>query len=180
LVTSSKRAPVHHLCSKTGFQKTCEFAAYSSHAVPGEDENFKKVNKNEIDQAFEVCRNSPVLPFFCGLIDCYWSWSRPKKQMISEAVEGGRAWWWGDQRGLLLFWEDDEEGEKYLKIQTIACLMSELQECLQDARKLTHRLGFVKIEWIASIHPEITKPLKAAGFENKWDMTLFLFEKERQ
>jgi GNAT superfamily N-acetyltransferase len=178
LVTSSKREPVHHLCRKTGFSKTCEFVSYSALSMDEAGDHFTRVDEKDVDQAFEVIINSPILPLFCGLLDRYWSWSKPQKAVVVEAVQRGHAWWWGEQRGLLLFWEDDEEEEKYIKIQSLACPLEDLQECLQDTRKFTRRLGFQKVEWIASIHHDLIIALQSAGFENKWDMTLFMFEKE--
>jgi GNAT superfamily N-acetyltransferase len=179
LVTSSKREAVHHLCNKAGFSKPCEFAAYSAPAIRDNDPDFVPVNEKEVDQALAALKSSPVLPLFCGLIDLYWSWSRPHSWMIAESIQRGHAWWWKGSRGLSFFWEDDDEEEKYLKIQGIACPLESLKECLQDCRRLAGKLGYHKVEWIASTHGDIISPLEAAGFVNKWDMTLFLFEKPR-
>jgi GNAT superfamily N-acetyltransferase len=182
LVTSSKREVIHHLCWKTGFRKTCEFSAYGAQALEDNEDNFTQVAESDIDQAFELSLTNPVLKQFCGLMDQYWSWGKPQKSIIVEAFERGHAWWWRDRGGLLLYWEDrhNDEEEKYLKIQALACPLEDLAACLQDVRRLTHRLGFPKVEWTASTHQDLTAALQGAGFENLWESTLYLFELEKQ
>jgi GNAT superfamily N-acetyltransferase len=178
LVTSSKREAVHHLCRKTGFRKTCEFSAYGAPALLESGDKFELVAESEIDQAFELIRNSPVLELSCGLVDQYWSWGKPQRSIIVEALERGLAWWWNDRRGLLLYWEDrhKDQDERYIKLQALACPLEDLVACLQDIRRLCHRLGIPKVEWTASTHEDLTAALLSSGFENLWESTLYLFE----
>jgi GNAT superfamily N-acetyltransferase len=178
LTTSSKRVKVHSLCAHRGFVKTGEYAVYVAPSLAEPVESFTPVLPEEILEALESVRHSPVLPLLRGLMDHGWRWGVPSQEGLAPAVRDRYAWWWHGKRGLLAFWRDEDENVRFLALHLIACPVERISACLLDFRRLAARLGYDQVEWIVPLHAELMPVLAQAGFKQFDEEVLFMFVKQ--
>jgi GNAT superfamily N-acetyltransferase len=180
LATASFRKPVQHLCERSGFRKVGEYTQYAADppAPAGGPPDFRPLALPEAPEAVEFARRSPALPLAYGLMDLGWQWAAPGAVHFEASARRGLAWWWRDRRGLLVAGEDDEAGVVAIVVQLLTCPPGELAACLQDFRQLAGSLGYTRAGWTASLHPELTPLLAAAGFQRAWDASIYVYEKD--
>ena len=177
LSTASFRAPVQHLCERTGFQKIAELTIFRALALPGEAAS-TPLALQDVDDAYRLAMASETIPLTAGLQDLGWQWAQVSVERILQAVQRRRAWWWGDGAGLLL--ARDDEGENALVAQLVACTMLDLSELLTGFRSLAAAAGCTRAEWLAPLEPGVEPALQAAGFQREWDASIYVYEKLRQ
>ena len=174
LSTASFRAPVHHLCQRTGFDKIAELTIYRAEAIHGETASIP-LAADEADAAYQLASASETFPLTAGLLDLGWQWARLSAQRIRGAAQDGRAWWSSSRGGLLLARDDEEENA--LVAQLVAGTIADLPELLSDFRKLGAAAGYPRLEWLAPLDAGVESALGAAGFTREWDASLIVYEK---
>ncbi|HZD55300.1 MAG TPA: GNAT family N-acetyltransferase [Anaerolineales bacterium] len=182
LATGSYNEPVHRMCKRSGFIKVGEYTSYSAPLLPGDEKRtsqaFSSLKEIDVPKATNLATRSPAVALSFDLMDLGWKWAIPKAEYISRAVGNQAAWRWRGGRGLLLTREDaGEEDERILTIQLLACSVQDLAECLQDLRGWLPARGYGKVNWFAPVRPEMEPVLKAAGFQRRWEDSLFIYEK---
>ncbi|MGB9641024.1 MAG: hypothetical protein ACPL4H_08945 [Anaerolineales bacterium] len=106
-------------------------------------------------------------------------WTPLYQGFLERCIHTGDAYWWRSRLGLLLIGEDtdEESGETFLLIRWLGCEFADLTTFLLDIPVLAAKLGYSKVSWIALFDKEVEQALIAAGYENDWDFSLYLFEK---
>jgi hypothetical protein len=181
LATSAKRLPVHHLCSRTGFDKAAEFTGFQAGALHEPVDRFSPLAFTDLDQAFEMALSSPSLRYSGGYWDLGWEWAAPVPDFLARAASEGRAFSWRGGFGLLVMRIDEDEDDPHSPmpwVQLLACRLAYLEDLLKDFRCLAARLGYSWVGWMAGMDPDLHQTLTAAGFERTWDSSLFIFEKK--
>ena len=175
LSTASFRAPVHHLCARTGFCKIAELTIYRAAALPGEAASIP-LAVDEADEAYRLASASQTFPLTAGLLDLGWQWAQVSVERIRGAAQGGRAWWSQNRLGLLLARDDEEENA--LTAQLVACPLAGLPELLSDFRRLAAAAGYARAEWLAPLDAGVESALQAAGYAREWDASVYVYEKQ--
>jgi len=182
LATASYRLSVQHLCDRFGFIKCGEFSEFSAATISNsasiEQIGFLPVKPKQELQAVEFANDSYSINLSAGLIDLGYRWLRPVPSTISEAIERGNAWWWCKNQGLLLtldWWDDNHQ--LIHRISLIACQLKDLPVMLDDTRRLAGVLGYTRIGWVASLHPDLQPVLHSCGFNRDWEAAVFVYEK---
>jgi len=172
------RPKVKHLCERTGFRLLCEVSVFVAPNLPEPVETFTPMAKDQVDQALALLYSSPVFDWH-GKMYCHgWSWSSPQPKFIEQAREQGHAWMWRDGLGVLVTGEDrDDDGIPVPFIKMVACPLEYLPEILLDYRRLATDQGYQKVNWVASLHPDLQPYLVGADFKREWDGALALFER---
>lgn len=182
LATSAHRFPVHHLCQRTGFHLAAELMGY---VAPALDETceLQPVGEAHLAQIERAVRQSPLISWSGGLLDLNWVWVEPTEERLLEMIRDQRAWGWEAATDtlnnyLLVDRDDDEDGlGPFLKLLAIACPEEQLEQGLRKLRRLAARQGCGRVKWVAPVHPAVQAALESAGFEQKWERSLYLFEK---
>lgn len=181
LGTASFRLPVHHICSRLGFEKISELAPFYAPAKQDAQAAsfFHPVLEIEIDQALEVAHTQPSLALAGKMIDLGWHYAPPRKVFLAAAVERGQAWWWRGRQACLTarLDEDDEQGIA-LSIEMLACEMDKLAQVLSEFRSLAAQAGFSQAVWMAPLHDPVVQVLQAAGYRRMWDDSLYIYAKD--
>lgn len=184
LATACYRLSVQHLSDRLGFHKIGEFSEFSAPAIPNEvtfeELGFSPIQLGQELEAAQFARQSPAVQFSCGLMDSGYQWASPVPARVVEAVEREQAWWWRNNQGMVLFrdWRDDQD-QIMLKITLLACQLTDLPAILEDVRHLTAVSSYARLQWVASLHPELQLIIKASGFQRDWEDSVFLYEKTR-
>ncbi len=187
LATNSQRLAVHRICQRTGFKKVAELSSFSANAIPldprkalsVDQKDFIRLSREDLDDARKFVKNNPLQKYGGSFVDLGWQWLPLPGENLAHFLQTQSAYWWQHRQGLLLLGEDNDEesGELFGLIRWLGCELADLARFLYDVRILVGRLGYQKASWIAPIHPAVKAALKAAGFENDWDFSLYLFEK---
>jgi hypothetical protein len=178
LTTSSEQVKVHSLAAHRGFIKTGEYSVYGASVLDEPVDTFTPILSEEIPQALELIRQSPVLPMMNGLMDYGWRWGEPSVEGLEAPVREGHAWWWRGKQGVLTYWDDEDENKKYPVLHLIACSLEAMPACLLDFRRLSVNRGYDHVEWNAPRNAELLDVFDKAGFRQWWDEVLFMYEKK--
>lgn len=179
LATGSHRLAVHHLCERTGFIRIAEFSIYAAATIHSiKVGNFSPIKSNEKFEAFTHISHSPITSLSSNLMNLGWQWVTVCEQQVSKAIDKGKAWWWMDREGVLLLSEDtNDEGEKVPTISTISTSLESLSDFLYEYRALAEQLGYRHAAWIAPLNQQVMDAMQASGFEQDWELSLFIYEK---
>jgi GNAT superfamily N-acetyltransferase len=175
LATASFRAPVQHLCARTGFTKIGEFTPFIASGLPGEISGFTPVTEREIEQAFAQALRGSSLRLTGGLMETGWEWVSITPERMAQAARGKRLWWWQNGRGVLAAREDEEE--KALVLSLVSCDLPDLPALLLDFRQLAGACGFERAGWFAPLGAGLEEVLISAGFQREWDASVYVYEK---
>ena len=181
LMTDGHNYPVHHLCERTGFQKTGEVCGYRAPALAETIHHFTPANDLQTAAAFAA--ESESIRTTHGLSDFGWRVCRPDEEVfrnhsIENADSFHRFYWWRDRQGLFSVREDEEEERRTLLLGVVACALKDMPALLMDVRRFAADKKFDSVFQIAFDLPLITSPLLAAGFEKRWKRSnAFIFEK---
>lgn len=175
LATASFRAPVQHLCDRTGFTKMGEFTPFIAPGLPDEAKGFELVHESEAGKAFDYARREGSFQLTGGLMEIGWEWASITKERLLEAAHSRRLWWWEMGRALLAAREDEEE--EALVISLVSCPRQDLSACLLDYRRLAGSLGFGRAGWFAPLGAGLEAALDSAGYQREWDASVYLYEK---
>jgi GNAT superfamily N-acetyltransferase len=181
LATSAKKLPIHHLCSRTGFEKVAEFTSFRADALPEPVDCFAPLASTKIDQVLEMAVSSPSMRYSGGYWDLGWEWAAPTPEFLADASAQGLAFGWRGERGFLVLRIDEDEDDPQSPmpwLQIMACGLEDVAGLLKDYRRLTAQLGFRQAGWMAGMAPDLYAALNAAGFERTWESSLFIFEKK--
>jgi GNAT superfamily N-acetyltransferase len=175
LATASFRAPVQHLCDRTGFKKIGEFTPFMAPGLTDEGTGFTPIGESEVEKAYEfVLRNNSMQPAG-GLMEIRWEWVSITKERMIEAARTGRLWWWENDRGVLVTREDDEEAALVLSL--VSCAAPDLRACLLDYRRLAGSCRYGRAGWFAPLGAGVEDILARAGFQRAWDASVYVYEK---
>jgi len=175
LATASFRAPVQHLCDRTGFKKIGEFTPFIAPGLPAGAAGFALVSESEADKAYGFACQDRRAQLTGGLMETGWEWVSITKERLLEAAHSGRLWWWEQGKALLAAREDEEEGA--LVISLVSCARRDLPACLLDYRRLAGSLGFGRAGWFAPLGASLEATLSSAGYKREWDASVYLYEK---
>jgi GNAT superfamily N-acetyltransferase len=181
LMTDGQNYPIHHLCGKTGFQKTGEVCGYRAAALAETVDRFTPATSLQTAAAFAV--ESESIQTTNGLSDFGWRICRPEEEVFknhsSENADYFHSfYWWKEQQGLFSAWEDEEEERRTLVLGVLACALDDMPELLMDVRRFAAERKLDSVFQIAFDLPQITSPLLEAGFDKRWKRSnAFLFEK---
>jgi len=175
LATASFRAPVQHLCDRTGFKKIGEFTPFIAPGLPAEAAGFALISESEAENAYEFVRRETSFQLTGGLMETGWEWVSITKERLLEAAQNGRLWWWEQGKALLAVREDEEEGALVLSL--VSCPPQDLSACLLDYRRLAGSLGFGRAGWFAPLGTGLEAALGSAGYQREWDASVYLYEK---
>lgn len=176
LTTGSYNVKVHQLCEQTGFKRIAEFIPFRAPCLPEKANNFTSLTMEEAPRAMEFVLRSPTHALSRGLINLGWVYADLQLKHIQEAAHKGHAWWWRGGLGFISVWEDDEDDERAPGIQLVGCPLSDLHELLVDYRRLMGEIGYKSAGWVAPNQSEVLSCLEKAGFEQSWDMSLYIYE----
>lgn len=182
LATACYRLNIQHLSDRFGFRKIGEFSEFSAPAIAGnfsiEDICFSPIQPEEVSEASQFARQSQTIQFSKGMMDSGYRWSTPAPTRINEAIQEGQAWWWRKNRGVVLLtdWRDDAD-RPLLKICLLACQLIDLPAIFEDLRRLTAVSGYQRLQWVASLNPDLQGIIKANGFLRDWEDSVYLYEK---
>lgn len=172
------RPKVKHLCERTGFREICQYTPFIAPNLSEPVNTFTPLLQDKVDLAMDVITSSLVFEWVARMYDRGWSWSALQDKFILQACEQGRAWSWRGGLGVLLVEEDsDYDGIRLPLIRLIGCSPEALLDMLLDFRRWAAAQGYMKVGWVASLHPDLQPYLQAAGFVRDWDEALSLFER---
>ncbi len=177
LTTGSYNLKVHRMCEQTGFKRITEFIPYRAPSLAEGTSSFVRLEIGEGSQALDFVLGNPVHALSSRLINLGWVYADPQIKHIGEAAKDGRAWWWRDGLGFISIWEDDEDEERSPGIQLIACPLGELGVLLMDYRRLMGGLGYKTAGWTVPNRLEVIPAVEKVGFERRWDVSLYIFER---
>jgi GNAT superfamily N-acetyltransferase len=177
LMTSSRRAKVHHLSEKFGYSRVLEVKEFEAGSLQETCISFQPVREEEIPAVLEGTLESPLLALGHGLFDRGWDMIQPNGDILADIQQQGLAFWWRDREGLLLAWDDDNEEGKVLGIGLPACKLEVLPELLLDARRLAAKQGRVGVFWIAPLTGEVLSAAETAGYAHHVEHSGYLYEK---
>jgi GNAT superfamily N-acetyltransferase len=188
LCTMDDRYPVHHMCARTGFYKLMEIGWFTHPAEPDPvaASHFRLVSPEQADRALETLTSSEMLPFYHGLLDMSWTWSRPHLSIIEEYLNEQKLWWWqphgwqspGGTEGLLGGYDDeDDDGESFFMMNMPSCKREHFPALIKDTVALAASKGFQSIQIVSPIDPDPLPEVTAAGFTRAWDHSMYVFEK---
>jgi GNAT superfamily N-acetyltransferase len=175
LATASFRAPVQHLCDRTGFKKVGEFTPYIAPGLPAEETGFSPIAGSEAEDAYEFVHRETSLRLTGGLMETGWEWVSVTENRLLEAARAGRLWRWKKGQGILAARDDEEEAA--LIVSLVSCASQDLSACLLDYRRLAGSLGFERAGWFAPLDAGLEDILTSAGYQREWDASLYLYEK---
>ena len=176
LATASFRAPVQHLCDRTGFKKVGEFTPFLAPGLTAEATGFIPITENEVENAFEFVHRETSYQHTGELMETGWEWVSITKGRMVEAARDGRLWWWENGRGVLAAREDTEEAA--LTISLVSCAPQDLTACLLDFRRLAGSLGYSRLGWFAPLGTGLEAALERTGFKREWDASVYVYEKQ--
>jgi len=182
LATACYNLTIQHLNERFGFKKIGEFSEFSAPAMAFdgafEDIGFLPILPDQASEAIQFARQSQSINFSNGFIDTGYQWSTPTPVRVIEAIAREHAWWWRKDQGMALFmkWVDDAD-RSMLKICLIACQLADLPAFLEDIRRLTAVLGYERVQWAASLNPDLLTIIQANGFIRDWEESVYLYEK---
>lgn len=182
LATACYNLTVQHLNERFGFNKLEEFSEFSVSSIPVntsiEDIGFTPIQVDRASEAAKFAQYSETIQFSKGMMDSGYQWSTPAPVLIVEAIDRGQAWWWRKDQGvvLLMKWHDDAD-RLILKICMLACQWNDLSAIVQDVRRLTAISGYERLQWVASLSPNLQKFLYENEFTRDWKDSVYLYEK---
>lgn len=184
LSTHFERYQVHHMCERTGFTRTGEYTYFQAPALTDIIEeasapDFQPVAPEQVDEALVFAQNSPIQALTLRLMDLGWEWLPPRREKVAESSQRAQAYWWRGRQGLLLMNVETEVNEQgpIPYIEFIACPENGLVEMLLNYRRLAGGRGYANAGWSPPLHTGLLPYLTSAGFERKWDGSVYLFEK---
>ncbi|MBV6396026.1 MAG: hypothetical protein HFACDABA_01614 [Anaerolineales bacterium] len=173
LLTSSKRAKVHHLSEARGFVKVGDVFGYSASALTGSADAFTLLTPPEAGEAVAFLnRHAPG-----RLMNLGWQFVSPNVDSLHALAEAGLAWWWRGRRGFLSAWENDSEDESGLTVGYEACGEEDRAAMLKDFRRLAGSRGMNIAGWMNVVDAKAIEALEEAGYEQAGDDSGFLYER---
>jgi GNAT superfamily N-acetyltransferase len=178
LGTASTRHQIHHLCARDQFSRVAEYAMYEAPTLAQQVTSFTPLKGEQVSDALELIRASPLYKLSFGLMDHGWEWSHPSAAHLMEAITNNQACWWRNGQGLVVYRDEWEGKRHYPRLQLLACPLDDLQDCLLDYRRQGAGSGYESVGWLAPLQPNIQVALTEAGFERTWDDSLVIYEKK--
>ncbi len=178
LATASTREAVHRLCKRTGFEKVANLVDVSAHAAPG-GHRYSALASGEAAAPFQRWEETHLGRALGGLLELHWQWARLSPRRLSGLAAEGMACTWNAGRGGIVATRQMSEEEQCLRLHAVAAEGSELVPLLHEARCLAAALGLPEVRWRAPADEAWEALLREAGFEPRWPMTLFVFERPR-
>jgi Acetyltransferase (GNAT) family len=176
LATASFRAPVQHLCDRTGFKKVGEFTPFIGPGLRSQGRGFTPIAEGEVDAAYAFVRRETALQLTGGLMETGWEWVSITKDRLLKAARSERLWWWQSGEGVVAAREDEEEAA--LVISLVSCAPQDLSACLLEFRRQAGSSGFSRAGWFAPLAAGLEQALESAGFEREWDASVYVYEKQ--
>lgn len=180
LITASTRFAVHRLCQKTGFKQLAEIYFLEATPIYEPQNSFTQVTFLELEQVMEKASSNPLYLPEVHLIDVGWQFASPSEEVLSKAIQEGKAWWWRGRCGFLVADQDVEDTEKSFFVKYLSCPKEELVLFLGDCRRMAAQGDYKKLIWNCIWQTWLAEPIAAAGVERKiyeGAPSLFLFEK---
>jgi ribosomal protein S18 acetylase RimI-like enzyme len=186
LTTYFENYRVQHMCQRWGFEKVGQYSYFQAPALrdPALSDtavDFIPVTPAEASEALAFSQTNLLHELALTYMDLGWEWLPPRLVKILAAIQRGQALWWQDRQGLLLFHTDVEEDAQKQPVPCIAwlaCQLQRLPDLLLDFRRLAGQRGFANAGWSASMQEPLLTVLAEAGFERKWDGSVYLYEKK--
>ena len=179
LITSSQRIVVHHLCARMGFIKIGEIRWYTGTALHDQADDLRSLTPADSGLTLDALENNPLVPSGLNLMDLGWEFSRPQRELVSDAIRAGQALAWREGRGYATLFFDEEEGQKLPFISSITCPPADLPAFLCDCRRWAGRMGYAALYWNVILLPQTLKALASAEFTTpEEENSLYLFEKK--
>jgi GNAT superfamily N-acetyltransferase len=181
LSTHFERYQVHHMCERNGFTRLGQYTYYQATTLtdPPGAPDFQPVAIEHVDQALAFAQNSPIRSLTLECMDLGWEWLPPRFEKLTEIAQRGQALWWRGREGLLLMDVETEVDERgpIPYIEYIVCAVDRLEEMLIDYRRFAGQHGYANAGWSPPMETGLSPYLASAGFERKWDGSVYLFEK---
>ncbi len=178
LATASTREPVHRMCRRTGFAQVANLIDVAAPAVAG-SHSFCAVSPQEVPERFVGWAETEIGRAFSGLLELHWQWARQTPQRLRALAAEGQAWSWRGGRGAVVAVRGKPQDEPCLRLHAVAGEAEDLSSLLTQARCLAAELGLEEVCWRAPADEAWMPTLLEAGFEPRWSMTLFVFEKTK-
>jgi GNAT superfamily N-acetyltransferase len=175
LATASFRAPVQHLCERTGFKKTAEFTPFMAAALPDQGTGFTLMDESNANNALEFIHRGDPNRLTSELMDTSWEWVSITQERVAEAARQGLVWRWQGGEGVLAARIDEEDAA--LVVSLLSCPLQDLPACLLDFRRLAKSLGFDRAGWYPPLGIGLEAMLESAGYQRVWDASVYLYEK---
>lgn len=179
LATASTRSAVHRLCQRTGFIRVANLIDVAAPAVSGRHD-FTRLAPERVVEPFMGWEGTEVGRAVSGLMELDWTWARQTPQRLRVLASRETAWSWGEGQGAIVATSQNSDDEHCLRLHSIAVDVAGLSSLLEDARRLAWEIGLAEVRWRAPADEMWMPLLLGAGFEPRWSMTLFVYEKTKE
>jgi GNAT superfamily N-acetyltransferase len=172
LTTHRSREPVRRMCLRTGFVPTHRLTGFRAPPASGDDA-FREWKGTQGGSA-----SAGAVAVGGDWIDLGWRFARLRDERWAEQAERGNLWEWRGGRGWLILcpaWE----AESALSIAAAGLQPEDGPALLSDARRLCLRLGQAEVHWLAPDETWLRRALRQAGFRERPDERLIMFERRR-
>ncbi|GAB4569368.1 MAG: hypothetical protein Kow0077_01770 [Anaerolineae bacterium] len=192
--TGSGNAAVVKMAAETGFRQVARFAAYGAAA---DDQiatgQLVKLGPGDIDRAWSRLVALPHYAAAQRTLEDRWRFLPLTPDLLRDRLAEGQVWGWMRPDGQTLAGlvvldaprtkeQVDVDGQvtehRHLVVGFADALHDEFGAMARSLRGLAASAGMDRVSWKVLDDPALVMRLEAAGYEQRWDMKVLLFERE--
>ncbi len=177
--TSSANQSVHRFAADTGFTCTGSYALFKGPGIAS-SAAFTPLAESDLDRATHFLEESERFQAAHRLCENrWWTWQTLTRELLSQYAARGQLLGWrqrGSQlSGLALV--SDHRNEARLIVHYADAPGDLLSDLARDLRHLAGERGLERVDWKVFERTDTLAALEAAGYENTWENTLWIFER---
>lgn len=177
--TSSANHSVHRFAADTGFMHISSYVLFKGPASISPTA-FTPLAEGDLDMASHFLEGSEHFQAAHRLCENrWWTWQTLTRELLSQYAAQGQLLGWrrrGSQlSGLALV--SDYPREARLIVHYADAPGDLLSDLARDLRHLAGERGLELVDWKVFDRPDMRAALEAAGYENTWENTLWVFER---
>lgn len=177
--TSSANHSVHRFAADTGFAHIGGYVLFKGPASTSPTA-FTPLPESDLDIASHFLEGSERFQAARRLFeDRWWTWQTLTRELLSRYAAQGQLLGWRRRgrrlSGLALVSDYPNEGR--LIVHYADAPGDTLSDLARDLRHLAGERGLELVDWKVFDRPDARAALEAAGYENTWENTLWVFER---
>lgn len=177
--TSSANQSVHRFAADTGFTHISSYALFKGPASASPTA-FTPLAEGDLDIVTHFLEESERFQAAHRLCENrWWTWQTLTRQLLGHYAAQGHLLGWRRRGSLLsgLALVSDYRSEDRLIVHYADAPGDLLSDLARDLRHLAGERGLGLVDWKVFDRPDTRTALGAAGYENTWEHTLWVFER---
>lgn len=186
--TNAQNWAMHKLAAETGFDQKAEFAAYGAAPLASADQGrLVLLGSGDVDAAWACLETLPYVRAGNFVFEDNWHFWTLTRDLLAQRLAAGQVYGWQDRAGhavaglVILNQPRDPKADDARRLYAgviDAVNRNELRELLLAVRGLAGAEDAAGVSWKPLNTPALLAVLVDAGYEQRWDTCVRLYERD--